>query len=117
MGATKTRKRAEAATRGYASIHGIATVTESWERPRLFDAAGQGVLPGMEEHAVRFRLRCEGPEESYHFTVVDGLTFVLPLAEMRRVTTLYPDVSPRDWELWAAREFSRELERAFEPTW
>jgi hypothetical protein len=117
MGAVKTRKRLEARTRGYAQVRGISTAAETWEGPRLFDAAGQGILPGMEEQAVRFRLRCEEAEETYHYVLVDGLTFVVPLAEMRRLTALYPGVNPRDWELWAAREFLRELTRAFEATW
>jgi hypothetical protein len=117
MGATKTRKRVESRTRGYAQARGVATTVATDERPRLFDNQGQGVLPGLEEHAVRFRLRCEGPEEAYHFVVADGLTFVVPLAEVRRLSARYPCVSPREWELWAAREFSRELARAFEPGW
>jgi hypothetical protein len=117
MGAVKTRKHLEAKTRGYAQACGIAAAVGAWEGPRLFDADGQGVLPGMEEQAVRFRLRCEEAEEPYHFVLVDGLTFVMPLTEMRRLCALYPGVSPRDWELWAAREFSRALERAFEASW
>ena len=116
MGAVKTRKRLEAKTRGYAQGRGIAAV-ETWAHPRLFDASGQGILPGLEEQAVHFRLRCEEADEPYHFVLVDGLTFVVPLAEMRRLTALYPGVNPRDWELWAAREFSRALTRAFEMTW
>lgn len=117
MGTVKTRKRVEIKTRGYAQGRGIAATTDTWERPRLFDATGQGVLPGLEEHAVRIRLRCDGPDEAYHFVVVDGLTFVLPLAEVCRLTALYPRVSTRDWELWAARELSREVARAFEAVW
>jgi hypothetical protein len=117
MGATKTRKRAEARAHGYAQVQGIAQVADTWERPRLFDAWGQGVLPGLEEWAVQFRLRCDEPEETYHFVRVGGLTFVVPLSEVRRLTALYPGIDRRQWELWAAREFSRGLEQAFAPGW
>lgn len=114
MGAIKAKERA-AASAGYAQARGVAAETEREDRPRLFDAGGQGVLPGLEEWAVRFRLRCEEPDETYYFVRVDGLTFVVPLSEVRRLTALYPGVDPREWELWAAREFSRELGQAFAP--
>jgi hypothetical protein len=112
MGAVKTKTRAAAST-GYAQAQGVAAEAE--DRPRLFDAGGQGVLPGLEEWAVRFRLRCEEPDETYYFVRVDGLTFIVPLSEVRRLSALYPGVDRREWELWAAREFSRELGQAFAP--
>lgn len=109
MGSSRTEESVLTDVRGYAQAAGVApsAAAGAW-----FDAAGQGVLPGLEEHAVSFRLRCRTPEETFLFVLVDGLTFVVPLEEARRLRQLYPRVEGRLWELWAARRFSRELQRA-----
>jgi hypothetical protein len=111
MGQRGTDGGVQTVAPGYHQAHGLQA-TGSTEARVWWDASGQGVLPGMEEYAITLRLRCRTPEETYQFVLVDGLTFVVPLEEIRRLRQRYPGVDRRLWELWAGRSFSRELSRA-----